>query len=119
MAHSDLKLPIIDFSPYLNPTSPEDKDRVIAQVAEACADFGFFQVRGHGIPLDLQKRFLVSLGTFFHQPKAKKLEYSFLQNPSRRGYEASGDSLRDGDALPDSKEVSNQPISFSEFGFFA
>lgn len=30
---------------------------------------------------------------------------SFLENPCRRGYEAAGMSLREGDPLPDAKEV--------------
>ncbi|KAI9746346.1 MAG: hypothetical protein M1818_000058 [Claussenomyces sp. TS43310] len=38
-------------------------------------------------------------------PKEEKVELLFLKNPCRRGYEASGDSHRDGDALPDSKET--------------
>lgn len=55
--------------------------------------------------MDLQKEFLRSLETVFSLPEEEKLELSFLKNLCRRGYEKSGMSLREGDALPDSKEV--------------
>lgn len=100
-----LKLPLVDLSGYLNPKSPGDKERVIAEVRDACEQFGFFQMTGHGIPMDLQKGLLTSIDTLFALPDADKVELSYLKNPSRRGYEKSGMSLREGDALPDSKEV--------------
>lgn len=101
----NITLPIIDLSGYLAPESPEDKEKVISEVREACQQFGFFQVKRHGVPLQAQQSLIEGLGNFFHQPKEEKAKFSFLQNPWRRGYEASGDSLRDGDVLPDSKEV--------------
>lgn len=102
---TEIKLPIVDLSGYLHPTSPEDKPRVVSEIAEACKNFGFFQVKGHGVPIKMQQGLLKSIGTLFNLPREEKLKLSFLNNPSRRGYEASGMSLRDGDALPDSKEV--------------
>lgn len=101
----EVALPLVDLSGYLNPKSPEDRARVIAEVFEACAQYGFFQVKGHGIPLDLQKKQLQSIDTLFNLPREEKRKLSFLENPCRRGYEESGMSLREGDALPDSKEV--------------
>ena len=105
MSAEDSVLPIIDLSGYIDPTSTEDKERVVAEVRDACGKYGFFQVKGHGVPLRSQEALITSLGTFFSQPKEEKLKLSFLKNKGRRGYEASGDSLREGDAHPDSKEV--------------
>lgn len=105
MSADDSELPIIDLSGYVNPKSPEDKEQVIAQVRDACGRYGFFQVKGHGVPLKAQEGFFQSLSNFFSMPKEEKVKLSFLKNPCRRGYEASGDSVRDGDAFPDSKEV--------------
>lgn len=105
----DNVLPIIDLSGYINPKSPQDKERVIAQVRDACARHGFFQVKGHGVPLSVQQAFVKGLANFFSLPKEEKMKLSFLKDPCRRGYEASGDSIRVGDAFPDSKEVT---ISF-------
>lgn len=105
MPPNEITLPLVDLSGYLNPQKPGDKERVIVEVKEACANYGFFQATGTGISLDLQKGLLRSIDTLFDLPNEEKLKLSFLENKSRRGYEQSGMSLRDGDALPDSKEV--------------
>ena len=105
MSTDEVKLPLVDLSGYINPKNPGDKERVIAEVRAACAQFGFFQTTGHGIPMSLQRGLLRSIGNLFNLPGEEKLALSFLKNPSRRGYEKSGMSLREGDALPDSKEV--------------
>jgi isopenicillin N synthase-like dioxygenase len=105
MTTDEVTLPLIDLSGYINPKSPGDRERVIGEVRDACAQYGFFQTRGHGISLGLQEGLLQSIDTLFNLPKVEKRKLSFLDNPSRRGYEESGMSLREGDALPDSKEV--------------
>lgn len=105
MSANDIKLPLIDLSGYNNPKSPEDKQTVIAQVRDACEQYGFFQVKGHGVPLSLQRSLLQSIDTLFSMSREEKMKLSYLNNPSRRGYEASGMSLRDGDPMPDAKEV--------------
>lgn len=105
MSENNIVLPIIDLSGYLNPTSIEEKEKVINEVKQACAQYGFFQAKGHGVPLGMQKELLRCLGNVFSLPKEEKLKLSFLKNPCRRGYEASGMSVREGDAMADSKEV--------------
>ncbi|KAI4223100.1 MAG: hypothetical protein L6R36_005665 [Xanthoria steineri] len=99
-------LPIINLDDYINPKSPADKERVIAEVRDASKKYGFFQVKGHGIPLKAQEGLIRGLGNLFHQPEEEKAKLSFLKNPGRRGYEASGvGGLRAGDAMHDSKEA--------------
>ena len=109
MSTDEATLPLIDLGRYMNPKLPGDKERVIAEVRDACAQYGFFQTKGHGIPLSLQRGLLQSIDTLFDMPKKEKRKLSFLENVSRRGYEESGMSLRDGDDLPDSKEVRHSP----------
>lgn len=109
MSTDEVTLPLIDLSAYINPKSPGDKERVVSEVRSACAQYGFFQTKGHGIPLSVQRGLLQSIDTFFNMPKEEKRKLSFLKNVSRRGYEESGVSLRDGDDLPDSKEVRYSP----------
>ena len=109
MSTDEVTLPLIDLSPYINPKSPGDKERVISEVRSACAQYGFFQTKGHGISLGAQQGLLQSIDTFFNMPKEEKRKLSFLENVSRRGYEESGVSLREGDDLPDSKEVRYSP----------
>ncbi|KAI0172767.1 putative 2OG-Fe(II) oxygenase family oxidoreductase [Hypoxylon sp. FL1284] len=104
MSSSTIALPIIDLSGYLNPKSPEDKERVVKEVRDAARQYGFFQAKGHGVPLSLQQDLIRCMGNVFNLPKEDKMKMSFLENPCRRGYEASGMSHREGDALPDAKE---------------
>ncbi|KAF2850029.1 2OG-Fe(II) oxygenase, partial [Plenodomus tracheiphilus IPT5] len=121
MSESDVKLPLVDLSGYLNPKAPGDKERVITEVRNACAEFGFFQVSGHGISRDLQKGLLRSIDTLFQLPEEDKVALSYLKNPSRRGYEKSGMSLREGDALPDSKEayyIGREDPVVEHYGFY-
>ena len=113
MSTEEVKLPLIDLSGYINPKAPGDRERVVAEVRDACAQYGFFQTTGHGIPKSSQKALLESINTLFNMPEEEKLKLSFLNNPSRRGYEKSGMSLRDGDPLPDSKEVRSYLVSLS------
>ncbi|KAJ6789490.1 hypothetical protein PWT90_00291 [Aphanocladium album] len=115
---STVQLPIIDFERYFSPKSPEDVQDVIAEVREACNTFGFFQLKGHGVSLDIQRGLFLALKSFFSLGKDEKLKYSFLEHPCRRGYEASGMSLRDGDKMADSKEVSigNLALLVTQYG---
>lgn len=103
---SKVDLPLIDLAPYVNPQAPGDQEKVIEEVKAACSEFGFFQVKGHGVPLESQKGLIQALDTLFSIPKEEKMKMSFLEHPGRRGYEASGMSHRVGDKLADSKEVS-------------
>ena len=105
MSTDQTALPVVDLSGYISPQNPADKARVIAEVRDVCGQYGFFQAKGHGVPVNLQRGLLKSIDTLFSLPEEEKLKLSFLENISRRGYEKSGMSLRDGDALPDSKEV--------------
>lgn len=105
MASEKVKLPLINLDRYVNPVSAEDQEAVVQEVLEACKRFGFFQVKGHGIPMSVQAGLIAALKEFFTLPKEDKLALSFLKNRVRRGYETSGDTLREGDKMPDSKEV--------------
>ncbi|KAI1263628.1 2OG-Fe(II) oxygenase [Xylariaceae sp. FL1019] len=104
MADKAANFPLVDISGYLNPTSPEDKAKVIAQVRDAFKTVGFFQCVGHGVPVDLQRAMFKASERFYRQPKEKKMEISVFNSKCRRGYEASGAHSRDGKAIPDAKE---------------
>ena len=105
MSEDDIQLAIINLSGYINPKSPEDKEKVIAEVRDACKEYGFFQVKGYGVSLETQQGLLKGIKTLVSLPKEEKFKLSYMENPCRRDYEASGMSMREGDAMPDSKEV--------------
>ncbi|KAL6860459.1 hypothetical protein ACO1O0_004487 [Amphichorda felina] len=104
MSDKAAQFPLVDISGYLNPTSPEDKAQVIAQIRDAFKTVGFFQCTGHGVPVSLQRDMFKSIERFFSQPKEQKMEISVFKSRCRRGYEASGAHSRDGKAMPDAKE---------------
>jgi isopenicillin N synthase-like dioxygenase len=47
----------------------------VAQVGNACRDWGFFQVIGHGVPSELTSEVLQAARTFFSQPRDEKRRY--------------------------------------------
>lgn len=108
MSEMAVQFPLVDVSGYINPTSPEDKAEVVAQIRDAFKTFGFFQCTGHGVPVSLQRAMFKSLERFFSLPKEEKMEISVFKSPCRRGYEAPGAHSRDGKAIPDAKEVNSR-----------
>ena len=83
MSADGLTLPLIDLSRYINPRFLEDKERVIAEVRDAGAQCGFFQIKGHGIPLSVERGLLQSIDTFLQLRKNEKRNFSFLKNVCR------------------------------------
>jgi isopenicillin N synthase-like dioxygenase len=110
-------LQVIDISPYTEPKVPGDRAKVIEQVRNACQRYGFFQVQGHGISLTTQQGVIKSSQELFSLAQEDKNNMSMLDNVVRRGYEQSGDSIRDGDTLPDTKEVSRVVASSADVVF--
>ncbi|XP_074331604.1 protein DMR6-LIKE OXYGENASE 2-like [Apium graveolens] len=45
---------------------------VVSQIAEACKNWGFFQVINHGVPLQLQEKVFLASKSFFSQSKEEK-----------------------------------------------
>ena len=101
-----LEIPTIDVSPYLRPHQDAiDREKVIAEVKQACSQYGFLQIKGHGVPLVTQQAMLQSCRSLFDLPQDEKDAISLKNNPARRGYERIGEQTLDAKALPDSKEV--------------
>ncbi len=50
------------------PQSSRAKEQVGQQLHRACRDVGFFYVKNHGMPEDLQRGVLSLARTFFHLP---------------------------------------------------
>ncbi|RWR93839.1 protein DMR6-LIKE OXYGENASE 2 [Cinnamomum micranthum f. kanehirae] len=66
-----LKLPIIDLSQLHGP----NRSQVLKSLANACEEYGFFQVINHGIPCDLT-RSMVDVGRrFFELPFEERAKY--------------------------------------------
>jgi isopenicillin N synthase-like dioxygenase len=65
--------PILDFSPFYGGDS-EAKSKLIEEVRKCCHYNGFFQITGHRVPLDLQRRVMECSRRFFDLPLEEKLK---------------------------------------------
>ncbi|THU73554.1 hypothetical protein C4D60_Mb04t24090 [Musa balbisiana] len=73
---SDAHVPAVDLS------SP-DKSHVIAQIADACRSYGFFQVLNHGVPVELMVKMMVIALEFFRLPPEEKAKH-YSDDPARK-----------------------------------
>ena len=97
-----MQIPVIDIS---NLVTGNDIDRHItaAQIAQACREYGFFYVVGHGVDETLQERLEQLSRQFFAQElQAKQAIRMELGGRAWRGYFPVGDELTSG--KPDQKE---------------
>ena len=79
------QIPTIDISPYLDPhSSAEAKAKVIDEVKAACSTYGFLQVKGHGVPIEIQRNMLQCCKVLFDLPIEQKEALSLKNNPARR-----------------------------------
>ena len=103
------QLPIADISCFISPSSYDDAARkaCINTVNEACADKGFFQLIGHGVPQSLMAVVFEQTAQFFSLPLAEKqrLDKTLAPAPrSHRGYEVIGGQMLEENTNPDLKE---------------
>jgi isopenicillin N synthase-like dioxygenase len=95
------EIPTIDIQPWLTGSNP---DIVVEQVKAACKTYGFFQLVGHGVPLELQEEILECAKRFFSLPLEAKERLA--KDPlTGRGYEVIGSQALNVGEAPDEKEV--------------
>ncbi|KAF4242556.1 hypothetical protein CNMCM8980_000514 [Aspergillus fumigatiaffinis] len=85
--HSSFYLPLVDITPFLDDPSSPAAQQIIDDVRKACQSTGFFQMKGHGVPLKLQKSILAASAKFFALPMEAKLALDARQNVGFRGYD--------------------------------
>ena len=94
-ANSSLQLPVIDISPYLDPSSSPEARRISsATLDKACREFGFFYVTGHGIPTEYLDNLLTLGHTFFQLPQDVKDSIHISKAMDGvRGYQKIGENV--------------------------
>lgn len=76
--------PILDFSPFYGNDS-EAKAKLVEEVRKCCHYNGFFQITGHRVPLELQKRVMECSKRFFNLPLEEKLQIDKSETKSTFG----------------------------------
>ncbi|KAK1807576.1 hypothetical protein LTR12_018079 [Friedmanniomyces endolithicus] len=81
-------LPIIDFAPFLLPTSTPQERRVVAvELDQACRNAGFFYLEGHGVPQDLLDNIRQHAIDFFKTSSEEDKQRLALRSDDKaRGY---------------------------------
>jgi isopenicillin N synthase-like dioxygenase len=65
--------PILDFSSFYGADN-EAKARLVEEVRKCCHYNGFFQITGHRVPLELQRRVMECSKIFFNLPLEDKMQ---------------------------------------------
>ena len=97
------KLPLIDIS-GLKSSKLNERERAGTQLREACADKGFFYIKGHDIPSDLIVAIFREAQRFFDLPDEIKVGLHKKRSNANRGYEPLGGQRLEDGAPPDLKE---------------
>lgn len=80
-------IPILDLSKYQldQPNSSSSKE-FLKELYDAMSEVGFFYVRNHSVPLELQQKSFDTIKAFFRLPIEEKLEIELKNSPHFRGY---------------------------------
>ncbi|KAH8674589.1 hypothetical protein BGZ60DRAFT_526544 [Tricladium varicosporioides] len=100
-------IPVIDISPYMSRTATLlERGKVVTAIRDACIEYGFFQLVGHNIPLEIQETALNCAKRFFNLPLEQKQALSMknAMGECGRGYEMIGGQVLEAGKLPDFKE---------------
>lgn len=101
LSQISVQIPVIDIRSLVAGT--EERYTVAKQIGQACRDYGFFYIVGHGVDISLQQRLERLSQQFFAQDLATKLEISMARGGRAwRGYFPVGGELTSG--KPDLKE---------------
>ena len=98
------RLPLIDVSSLIGDCDDtEAKLRCAQEIDSACREFGFFRIKGHGIPAELQQRLDSLSREFFNLPEDEKAKIAMEKGGAAwRGWFPVGGELTSG--KPDRKE---------------
>ncbi|PWY69071.1 Clavaminate synthase-like protein [Aspergillus heteromorphus CBS 117.55] len=95
--------PILDFSPFYGGDSAA-KARLVETIRNSCLYNGFFQITGHRVPLELQRRVMGCARRFFDQPLEEKMKIDKNLNSFNRGYELLRSQMLEVGTGPELKE---------------
>ncbi|MFT5447331.1 MAG: isopenicillin N synthase-like dioxygenase [Gammaproteobacteria bacterium] len=80
-----MKLPVIDIADFFDGT-PERRQQIGAEIADACENIGFLIISGHGVPADVIDDAFTASGQFFDLPAELKEQSAPATSADARGY---------------------------------
>ncbi|KAJ5585254.1 uncharacterized protein N7459_005054 [Penicillium hispanicum] len=95
--------PILDFAPFYGGDS-DAKAKLVEEIRQCCHYNGFFQITGHRVPPELQRRVLGCSKRFFDLPLEEKLQIDKNLNSFNRGYELLRSQMLEVGTGPELKE---------------
>lgn len=96
MTQKHLSLPTIDLSLWKDQQAPDNV--FLSSLRNAAHEYGFFYLKGHGIPLDLNAALMTQAKNFFSLPLAQKEQIAMINSPHFRGYNHAGREITRGKA---------------------
>jgi isopenicillin N synthase-like dioxygenase len=98
-------LPVLDISPFLRESTPDERIHMARALRSACIDIGFFYLIGHGFTRGKLDAVLTQGRRFFELPVADKLKL-LSHNVDEPGYVRMGgvDPEKNRDRVVDIKE---------------
>ena len=96
------RLPDVDFHRYRFGNA-EDRAQVCSEIRDACEQYGFFYLVGHGVPAETIAAGFDMAHAFFRLPVAQRLACRSVQMNQNRGYQPLLETRKVG-TLPDIKE---------------
>ncbi|KAK2806566.1 hypothetical protein FQN51_006532 [Onygenales sp. PD_10] len=103
MAASRGAPPILDFSPFYGDDATA-KANLVEQVRQCCLYNGFFQITGHRVPAELQKKVLECSKRFFNLSLEQKDKINKDKTTWNRGYELLRSQMLEPGTSPELKE---------------
>ncbi len=88
MLIQSVAIPIINISPFIESATLQEKLVVADDIRDACTNFGFFYLVGHGIPEELIVKMRKAAKDFFDLPLHEKLKISISNGDKARGYQS-------------------------------
>ena len=102
-------VPIVDLSSFGDGGTTEEQMKVAKELHTACAEVGFFYIRGHGCPQDVIDDTFEQMKALFDLSTEEKVNLDAKNSPLYRGYNSAETGAHsctpeDNDNMPDLKE---------------
>ncbi|KAJ3271271.1 hypothetical protein HDV01_006943 [Terramyces sp. JEL0728] len=86
-------LPVVDISAFLKQSSLQEKQKTAKSLHDACVQFGFLYLKGHGLTIEEMAEIRKLSKEFFDLSEEEKQAISISNNDLARGYQKLGQNI--------------------------